>query len=37
MDNGRVYQSGKVPEFFGKQKRMKLLFLPLYPFDINLE
>ena len=37
MDNGRVHHAGKVSDFFDKQERMKLLFLPPYSPDINPE
>ena len=37
MDNGRVHHAGKVTDFFNKQERMKLLFLPPYSPDINPE
>ena len=37
MDNGRVHHAGKVSDFFDKRERMKLLFLPPYSPDINLE
>ncbi len=37
MDNSQVHHARKVAEFFRKQERMKLMFLPPYSPDINPE